>query len=193
VECVVVLVRDEQVLYGARAVGLVVVASLAGQRLCRRLEGGALVADGGEQPPERLVAERPWPVQRPEVPRQFEAGVWGPGVTVRVLASLSRGVRVGECRSRRAEGRHVRTTEPVDRLLLVADEQDVGVERRCRVRVVECVRVGAGEQLDQLPLFVVRILHLVDHHVVELVPDGVAERGLLAEEIDRVGDEILEV
>ena len=77
-----------------------------------------------------------------------------------------------------AEDLHVRVAEPVDRLELVADEEDVGVR---------------AHQVDQLALQAVRVLELVDHdrREAELLPR--AHVVVRLEEIARAKLQVLEV
>ena len=67
--------------------------------------------------------------------------------------------------------------EAVDRLKLVADEEEV---------------LG-GEQVDQLALEPVRVLELVHEHRAEAPALAVADRRVIAKEVPRVQLEILEV
>ena len=71
----------------------------------------------------------------------------------------------------------VRVPEAVDRLELVADEEEV---------------LG-GEQVDQLALEPVRVLELVDEHRAEAPALAVADRRVIPQEVPRVQLEILEV
>ena len=78
-----------------------------------------------------------------------------------------------------AEDLDVRVPEAVDRLELVADEEDLGVL--------------LGEQVDQLALQPVRVLELVDHDRAEAPALALADLGVLAQELARQQLEILEV
>ncbi len=80
-----------------------------------------------------------------------------------------------------AEDVHVGVPEPVDRLELVADEEDV-LRRR-----------PAREQVDELALERVRVLELVDHDRPEAELLGLADPLVVAEEVAREELEVLEV
>jgi hypothetical protein len=76
-----------------------------------------------------------------------------------------------------AEDLDVRVPEPVDRLELVADEE----------------QVLRGKQVDQLALEAVRVLELVDQHRAEAPALALADRRLVAEQVARGELEVLEV
>ena len=80
-----------------------------------------------------------------------------------------------------AEHLHVRVTEPVDGLELVAHEEDLFFGRAAR------------EQVDQLALEPVRVLELVDHDQAEAELLGLAHGRVVAEQVARGELEILEV
>ena len=80
-----------------------------------------------------------------------------------------------------AEDLHVCVTEAVDRLELVADEEELVTGR------------PAGEQVDQLALEPVRVLELVDHDRPEAQLLALADRLVVAQEIARAQLQILEV
>ena len=73
----------------------------------------------------------------------------------------------------------VRAAEPVDRLVGVADHADVAV-------------LG-GEHHDQLVLGGVRVLVLVDEHVAGTAPVVREHLGVLAEQLDRLREQVVEV
>ena len=91
--------------------------------------------------------------------------------------------REGQERVRRRaplpEDAHVRVPEPVDRLELVADEEDLGH--------------GAGEEVDQLALEPVRVLELVDHDRAEAQLLALPDRVVVPEQVARPELEVLEV
>ena len=86
--------------------------------------------------------------------------------------------RVG-LRSALAEHLHVRVTEAVDRLELVADEEAFGVR--------------AGEQIHELALESIRVLELVDHDRPEAQLLALSQRLVLPQQVARAELEILEV
>ena len=73
----------------------------------------------------------------------------------------------------------VRMAEAVDRLELVADEEDLGVLVR--------------EQVDELALEPVRVLELVDHDRAEAPALALADLGVLAQQLAREQLQVLEV
>ena len=79
------------------------------------------------------------------------------------------GSSVSAPRAALAEDLHVGVAEAVDRLELVADE--------------EPLRVGPGQQVDQLALEPVRVLELVDHDRAEAQPLALAQRLVVAQQV----------
>ena len=79
-----------------------------------------------------------------------------------------------------AEDVDVGMPEPVDRLELVADSEDLG-------------HIGVGDEIHELALQPVRVLELVDHHEAEAQPDRLAHVVFVPEQIARSELEILEV
>ena len=83
---------------------------------------------------------------------------------------------------RRAEAEDVaerRSSEPVDRLVVVADDGDIAVVR--------------GQQPDELPLRVVRVLELVHQDVPIPTPLLVEDRRVIPQEPEREADLVAEV
>ncbi len=80
-----------------------------------------------------------------------------------------------------AEDLHVRVPEPVDRLELVADEEELRPGRT------------VGDEVDQLALEPVRVLELVDHDRREAQVLALADPLVRAEEVARVELQVLEV
>ena len=78
-----------------------------------------------------------------------------------------------------AEDLDVRMPEAVDRLELVADEEDLGVLVR--------------EQVDELALEPVRVLELVDHDRAEAPALALADLGVVAQQLTREQLQVLEV
>ena len=78
-----------------------------------------------------------------------------------------------------AEDLDVRMPEAVDRLELVADEEDLGVLVR--------------EQVDELALEPVRVLELVDHDRAEAPALALADLGVVAQQLARQQLQVLEV
>ena len=78
-----------------------------------------------------------------------------------------------------AEDLHVGVAEAVDRLELVADEEEL--------------RLGCPQEIDDLGLEAVRVLELVDEDRAETRPLALAELGLRAEEVARLELKVLEV
>ena len=78
-----------------------------------------------------------------------------------------------------AEDLDVRVPEAVDRLELVADEEDLGVLVR--------------EQVDELALQPVRVLELVDHDRAEAPALALADLGVVAQQLARQQLQVLEV
>ena len=85
------------------------------------------------------------------------------------------------CLAPLAENLHVRVTEAVDRLELVADEETLAISAR------------AGDELDQLALQTVCVLELVDHDRAETQLFALADRYVVAQQIARSQLEIFEV
>src|SRR2546428_13987475 len=71
--------------------------------------------------------------------------------------------------------------EPVDRLKLVADEENF------------LLAGPAGEEVDQLALQPIRVLELIDHHGPEPELLAGANRGVVAQEVARAELQVLEV
>ena len=90
---------------------------------------------------------------------------------------LGEGEHAAGCLSPFAEDLDVRVPEAIDRLELVADEEEI---------------LGR-EQVDQLALEAVRVLELVDEHRAEAPALLVADRGMVAKKVPRVQLEVLEV
>ena len=128
---------------------------LVGRR--RRLEALELVPELGR---EELVHGREHLGARAVVPGQREDGR-------RCLAPL-------------AEHRHVGVTEPVDRLELVADDEEVAALDRL-------------EQVEKLGLQAVRVLELVDHDRAEPLPLALPDLRVVPEEVAGAELEVLEV
>ena len=79
-----------------------------------------------------------------------------------------------------AEHRDVGVAEPVDRLELVADDEQV--------------TLGAGgEEVEELRLEAVRVLELVDHHRAEPLALALPDRGHVSQQVARTQLEVLEV
>ena len=78
-----------------------------------------------------------------------------------------------------AEYLHVGMAEAVDRLELVADE--------------EPLRIGPGEEIDELALEPVRVLELVDHDRTEAELLALTQRLVVTEEVARTQLQVLEV
>src|SRR4029079_13754413 len=78
-----------------------------------------------------------------------------------------------------AEDADIRMAEAVDRLELVADEEDL------------CIR--GAEEVDEIALEPVRVLELVDHDRPEPEAFALADLGVVAEQVAGVELEILEV
>ena len=116
-----------------------------------------------------LVAERP----REQIVDRGEH--LRPRAVVRAQGQEARGLRP-------AFSKHpdVRMAEPVDRLELVADREDLR-------------QLGMRDQVDQLALEEVRVLELVDHHELEPQPHCVSDRLVVAEQIPGRQLEIFEV
>ena len=144
------------------------VARLVGhEQLDRRPEGGVREAARGLERLER-VAE----VGREEVVDHVEH--LGPRAVV-----LGQGEHAADLVAPLAEDLDVRVPEAVDRLELVADEEDLGLL--------------LGEQVDQLALQPVRVLELVDHDRAEAPALALADLGVLAQELARQQLQVLEV
>ena len=79
-----------------------------------------------------------------------------------------------------AEDLDVGVTEPVDRLELVADGEDLG-------------QLGMRDQVDDLALKAVRVLELVDHDEPEAKPDAVPNLVVVEQHVSRSELEVLEV
>ena len=86
----------------------------------------------------------------------------------------------GRCLAPLAEDRHVGMTEPVDRLELVADDEEIAALDRL-------------EQVEQLRLQAVRVLELVDHDGAEPLPLALPDLRVVPEEIAGAELEVLEV
>ena len=78
-----------------------------------------------------------------------------------------------------AEDPDVRVAEAVDRLELVADEEQLGA--------------GPAQQVDEIALEAVRVLELVDHDRAEAERLALADRLVVAEQVARGELEVLEV
>src|SRR5205823_4367952 len=87
--------------------------------------------------------------------------------------------QVGRLVASLAEDLHVGMPEPVDRLELVSDEEDLLLAR------------AAGEEVDQLALQAVRVLELVDHDRAEAELLACADRLVVAQKIASAELEIL--
>ena len=144
----------------------VLVARLVGdEQLDRGAERGILEATGSRERPER-VAE----VRREEVVDHLEH--LGPRAVV-----LGQRQHAARGFAPLAEDLDIRMPEPVDRLELVADEE----------------QVFRGEQVDELALQPVRVLELVDEDGAEAPALALADRRLVAQEVARRQLEVLEV
>ena len=87
---------------------------------------------------------------------------------------------VRRLRASLAEDLDVGVPEPVDRLELVADGEDLG-------------QLRMGDEVDELALEPVRVLELVDHDEAEAELDLLAEPRIVPQEVARVQLEVLEV
>ncbi len=83
-------------------------------------------------------------------------------VDTRVLPVL-RGKRTGDIRSQPTKHRHICTTKPVNRLLLITDEKELS-----RINGSASM-TGIGKEKEQVPLGFVVVLKLVDHDKTKLV------------------------
>ena len=119
-----------------------------------------------EQAPADRVGRRDELGRGAEVPGQRQR------LTVGLLALLEAAVLA-------AVDLDVRVPEPVDRLELVADQEEAGVR--------------PAQLLDQPQLQAVRVLELVDHQVVELLAVALPQGVGVGEELDRLQLEVLEV
>ena len=96
----------------------------------------------------------------------------------RAVVAGQRQQRLGLCAAL-AEHLHVGVAEAVDRLELVADE--------------EPLRLGAGEEVDQLALESVRVLELVDHDRPEAELLALPQLVVVAQQVARPQLQVLEV
>jgi len=91
------------------------------------------------------------------------------------------------CRSKvitsRTEGGHVGAAESVDALFLVTDQEDV--------LSIKIIGVTGSQEFDELPLEQVSILHLVDHYVLELRLNLLADAVVRIQELDAGLDKVV--
>ena len=125
---------------------------------------------------ERLEAVEQGAADRVRGGDQLRGGPEVPGQRQRDAVRL---IPLGEPPVLAAVDLDVGVPEPVDRLELVADQEQAGVR--------------AAQLLDQPELEAVRVLELVDHQVAELLPVAVTQQLRAGQEPDRSQLQVLEV